>query len=169
MNLTKDKPIFILAIAVIGVIVIALIAILLGSFGKKPKNNSVQTNTSSPLPSIASNIIYPPKENPQNLSTDIKKIRQQIIASPISKDGGDLLLYSSDFVKIKYITSPDTFEVTILKDPAGQAKQEAQNWFMQSGLKLQDLCNLPVRFGLGSRELRQSNPDFTSLPDGCTQ
>jgi hypothetical protein len=65
------------------------------------------------------------------------------------------------------VSTPDFFLATILKEPIEKNKKNAQDWFLKFGLSQSDLCNLPVRFGLGSFEFKKTNPSFTPFPDGC--
>lgn len=165
MNLTQVKSKFYLVIIafVIIVVVVGLISII--SF----KNNSGSQNPSpQTAPSIAPNVIVPPKKKPTDLPSDIQEIRKKIIASQIGKTGGDILLYKTASFVIEYIPTPDIFFVTISKDPALDAKQQAQKWFLDFGLQQNNLCDLPVRFILGNLQIRKTNPNFTSLPDGCS-
>src|SRR3990167_3465916 len=165
MNLTelrKKSPFLITGIIIVSVL---LLIIIILSFKKR----AVQPSSSpSPSPSIATNFIIPSKIKPEQLPDDIKEIRKKVIASQIADNHGDILLRKTDTFIIEYIPSPDLFIVTIKKDPAEEAKKQAQEWFLNFGLKQQDLCNLPVSFILWTFDLRRTNPDFTSLPDGCT-
>lgn len=122
----------------------------------------------SPQPLIAPNVIIPPQKKPEDLSSSVQEIRKKIIASQIANVGGDILLYKTAAFKIEYVPTPNIFFVTVNKDPATEAKASAQKWFLDFGLKQEDLCDLPVRFVLGNFEIRKTNPTFTSLPDGCT-
>lgn len=147
----------------IGAIVIVLVVVLVYSFFPGKKSEQPQ-----PSPSIAPNVIIPPQVDPETLPADVKKIREEIIAKQIANNHGDILLHQADSFKIEYIPSPDVFFVTISKDPAIAAKKQAQDWFLDFGLKQSDLCDLPVRFVLRNFEVRKTNANFTSLPDGCS-
>lgn len=175
MDLTgvKSKLPIILPV-VIGVTLLLLVALGLALLGGKkvtvPTPSPTITpeiKTSQTLGPIPTFRVVPPKVDPETLPSDIKEIRKKIIASPLTSDRGVLILFKSENYVIRYITAPDDFYVTIFKDPAPVYKKEAQNWFLAFGLKQSDLCDLPVRFILGTREVRSSNPGFSSLPDGC--
>jgi len=176
MNLTQYKSKFQLLFA--GAVVIILILVIASAFsllGGKKTEEEIPLKTSAPqssprqtAPTLAPNIIVPPQKSPESLPDDVKTTREKIIASQIANEQGDLLLYQSETYSIEYIPSPNVFFVKILKDPAQTAKKNAQSWFLNFGLAQSDLCDLPVRFILSTRELRETNPNFTSLPDGCT-
>jgi len=163
MNLTENKrQLQILTIGAALVVFIILVVVVISLVGRK------KPVTSPPKPSIAPNVVIPPQTKPEDLQPDVIEIRKKIIASQIGNRSGDILLYQADSYIIEYIPAPDVFFVTINKDPAPEAKQQAQEWFLDFGLQQSDLCDLPVRFILDNFEIRKTNPTFTSLPDGCT-
>ena len=163
MNLTENKRLFqLLTIAIVLIIFVILAMVIFSLFGRR------KPVTSPPKASIAPNIVIPPQTKPEDLQPDVIEIRKKIIASQIDNRGGDILLFQADSFVIEYIPAPDVFFVTIDKDPASEAKQQAQKWFLDFGLQQNDLCDLPVRFILDNFEIRKTNPTFTSLPDGCT-
>ena len=170
MNLTELRKKSPFLIAVVAFVVIILLVVIIYAFFNRPQkipqpSPSPQTSSKE---NVAPNIIIPPKIGPEQLSPETKETREKVIASQIADNHGDILLRKTDTFIIEYIPSPDLFIVTIKKDPAGEAKEQAQEWFLNFGLKQQDLCNLPVSFILWTFDLRRTNPDFTSLPDGCT-
>lgn len=163
ISLTENKRLFRLLLSssvVAGIIVLVVVAFSVFNLTRKKGPSQAQ-------PPIAPNIIVPPKVNPETLPAGIKAIRQKIISSQIGENHGDILLYQTDTYQIEYIPTPNVFFVTINADPAPQAKNETQQWFLSFGLEQEDLCNLPVRFILGNLDVRKTNPEFTSLPDGC--
>lgn len=167
MNLTQIKTKFYLfIIAIVIIIGIVIVASILSLKSKKEIPEPPLQTTASPT--IAPNIIIPPAKDTQTLSPTTQDIRKQIINGYLVDENGDLLLYKTDALRIEYIPSPDVFFVKIYKDPATTYKKQAQNWFLAFGLNQTDLCNLPVRFILSNSTVRKTNPQFHSLPDGCT-
>ena len=170
MNLTELRKKSPILFGVVALIVVILFIVIISAFFNRPKpipSTGPSPETAS-KEDIAPNIIIPPKIGPEQLSPETKEIREKVVASKIADNHGDILLHKTGSFIIEYIPSPDLFIVTIKKDPAGEAKEQAQEWFLNFGLKQQDLCNLPVSFILWTFDLRRTNPDFTSLPDGCT-
>lgn len=124
-------------------------------------------NTGKKAAPIAPNKIVPPQVTPESLPKEVKDLKSKLIGKTIKNNNGDLLLYQSQNFYIEYITSPQVFFVTILRE-VDKSKIQAQEWFKEQGAKPEDLCNLPVRFVLGSIEARKENLNFSSLPDGCS-
>lgn len=115
----------------------------------------------------AKNQIAIPTKSPEELPPNVQAIRKQLYANPLENHNGDLLLAKSAAWVIEYIPTPELFLVTIVQDPADTAKNQAVRWFLNAGLLQEDLCDLPVRFLLGNEQLRRTNINFTSLPNGC--
>jgi len=172
MNLTQLReklPVF--AIPTVILVLLLTVAIVLALKTRGPGVVPAPTPPVSrfgPTATVAPNKITPPKIKPQQLPANVQQIREKIIASQIANRGGVVVLFQSDSFIIRYIPTPDMFFVTIFKEPVATLKKQAQDWFLNFGLKQSDLCDLPVRFVLSSRELRARNPGFTSLPDGCS-
>ena len=110
--------------------------------------------------------VIPSKQDIANLPSDTKKIRQKILEGKEIIKGKDLTLYKDDNYEIEYVPTPDIFFVKILRDPVQIYKNQAQDWFINFGLKQTDLCTFPVRFFLDFK-LKKTNPNFSALPDGC--
>lgn len=134
--------------------------------GTKQDGTTTQSDESLGV-TRAKNQIAIPEKSPEELPANVQEIRKKLYAKPIADHNGDLLLAQTDAWIIEYIPTPQLFLVTIRKDPADTAKKDAERWFLDAGLKQEDLCDLPVRFLLGSEELRRTNINFTSLPNGC--
>lgn len=115
---------------------------------------------------LAPNKIVPPQIAPESLPKEIKDLKTKLITKPIKNNLGDLLIYQSQNFYIEYITSPQVFFVSIIKD-VDKSKILAQDWFKGQGAKQEELCTLPVRFVLSTKEARKENLKFSSLPDGC--
>lgn len=155
MNLyNNQKKLQILVLAFVFFVIAMTIGILF----------SLNTGKKEPL---APNKIAPPQVAPESLPKEVKDLKSKLVGKTIKNNNGDLLLYQSQNFYIEYITSPQVFFVTILRD-VDKSKIQAQNWFKGQGAKPEDLCNLPVRFVLGSIEARKENLKFSSLPEGCT-
>lgn len=156
MTLTQNKKIFQVIIGVVAlIIVVILISIIFAlSSSKKADQKTI------------SYAIVPPQKDVV-LSTNIQELKKNLIASPIKNDNDDLLLYKDTNFYIEYITSPDVFFVKITSNTKS-SKQDAQKWFTSKGFKQEDLCLISVRFMLTTTDLRKENPNFSSLPDGCS-
>lgn len=157
MTLKESKkflPLIILALII--VLIMTIVSIFSGKKTPQP----------SPIPK-APNFIAPYSTSSADLPPKIQEIRKKIIESQILNNYGDILLHQTETYKIEYITSPNVFFVTINKDPAEEAKKDAEAWFLKFGLTQEELCNLPVRFVLGNIEVRQTNLNFSSLPNSC--
>ncbi|MCR4324715.1 MAG: hypothetical protein NUV69_03430 [Candidatus Curtissbacteria bacterium] len=148
----------------IAVIFVLIGLILLSVFSARDKKSP--TPLESPNPSALSpEVIIPPKEKTVQENKDIKPIRDKIIASELSNQNGDIVLFESQDFRIVYVPTPDIFFVMVNQNPI-ESRVLAQKWFLDFELKQQDLCTLPVRFILNF-ELKQQNPNFNILPDGC--
>lgn len=167
VNLTQVKkrlPVIIPALTIfILLIIVAFVYVFFSPRQREQKKPPSPTAQPTPTPQK----FLPPKIEPEKLPQDVQAIRKKIIVSHIENRRGDLVLYQPGPYEITYIPTPKIFFVNIFKDPAEIYKKQAQAWFLQFGLKQIDLCDLPVRFVLGSKELQKSNPNFKYLPDGC--
>ncbi len=162
LSLNQSQNKLKLALILAGSFVLILLALIIFLSIKKTKPKQAL-----PQPSISAKTLIPPKAEIEKQPQSIKEIKQKIITSPLENNAGDLILHKSDFFRISYVPILDMFFVDILKDPAQDAKKQAQNWFINFGLKQKDLCTLPVRFGLYNPELKKTNANFSPLPDGC--
>jgi len=163
MKLSEIQPKFkfialFTSIGILGLVVILIIAF--SSF-KKPVQPQAK-------PSIAPNNIVPPTKKTEELPKNVQTIKQQIVESATENKGGDLTLQKNEAFIIRYIPAPNVFMVTLLQRPAETYKSQAEDWFKKYGLKQEELCNLPVRFSLGTNKLRKENPNFSSLPKDCS-
>ena len=170
-NLTETKlRLRILTAPAVFLLVVFLIILIFLSFKSKnpeqvgQRQKALSTPTQKPKPEY----IIPPEEARQKLPNNVQDIKKRIIEGQIANDNGTIVLFTSGDYKIVYVPTPDFFLVTILKEPVDKNKKEAQSWFLKFGLAQPDLCNLPVRFGLGSVDFKKTNPDFSPFPDGCT-
>lgn len=170
MELTrfKEKSAFI----IFGAFAVILLTITFLGFALfSPRGTTEKTPRPTILPTpkatVSPNVIWPPRIKPEDLPADIKSIKEKIIAVQISNRGGDIILHQPGSYEIIYVPTLKAFFVPIYKDPAETHRKEAQDWFLKFGLKQADLCNLPVRFTLFDRQLKDTNPNFKYLPDGC--
>lgn len=163
MNLTQIQPKAKIIFVIIVVLLIVVIITMLISSSKKEKTQP----QAQPTPSIAPNIIAPPTKKTEELQENIQRIKKRIIESKIKEVDGDLILVEDTNYRISYISLANVFFVDILKDPAEIHRKAAQDWFLQFGLKQEDLCDLPVRFVLSTLEIRKTNPNFNNQPDNC--
>lgn len=157
MTLTQNRKLFQIIIGVSALIILVLFFSIFTVLKQNEEESSQQ---------IAPNKIVPPQKNVE-LREDTLTLKNKLILSPIERKGGDLLIYKSEDYYIEYITTPDVFFVKIDRN-ALQSKLAAQNWFIDQGFKQEDLCTISVRFVLTNLEVRKEDPNFTSLPDGCT-
>lgn len=167
MDLTQIKHrLPIIAPVVVIIVLIILIAFVYAFFNPREKPPT-PTSQPTPTPTAAPYKLLPEKVEPEKLPVDVQTTREKIIASQIENRRGDLILYKPGPYEITYIPTPKIFFVTLFQNPVEVYKKQAQNWFLNFGLKQTDLCDLPVRFVFGSRELKNANPNFVQLPDGC--
>lgn len=129
----------------------------------------LKDNKASGEPSLkrASNELLLDGVSRERLSEESKMVRQQLIRSPIRDRNGDRILTENDSWSIIYVPTGDDFLSFIFQDPADTAKKEVERWFEERGIPRSDLCDLPLRFLLTTEELRRTNFNFTSLPNGC--
>lgn len=157
MTLNANKKVFqiiVITSALFIVVLVITIIITIVTGNKKGPSN------------IAPNKIVPPQANPV-VPQAVGDIKAQIIKSALQNRNGDYLLYKTDNFTIQYISAPNVFFVEIAKD-AQKSKEQGQKWFLDKGLKPEDLCSLSVRFVLTTKEVRQEVKDFSSLPEGCS-
>jgi len=170
LNLTETKlKLKIITAPAVFLLVIALIILIFLSFkSKNPEQvGQNQQALSTPDQKPKPGFVIPPEEARSELPDKVQNIKRQMIEGEIANDNGTIVLFISDDYKIVYVPTPDFFLATILKEPVDKNKKEAESWFLKFGLTQSDLCNLPVRFGLGSLDFKKANPDFSPLPDGC--
>lgn len=162
LTLSQNQNKLKLALILAGSFILILLVLIIFSSIKKTKPKQAL-----PQPSISAQTLIPPKAEIEKQPQSIKDIKQKIIASPIENNGGDLILYKTDSFRISYVPILEIFFVDILRDPAQTAKKQAQDWFLNFGLKQEELCDFPVRFSLFNINLKKTNPNFSLLPDGC--
>jgi len=160
---SRFKIIFVAGILLVGLIFVILVVSLTNR--QEPSLKEKGQTQASPL--INPQVVIPPKTEREKLPKDVQQIREKIIAAQIVNEKGDIVLYTSSSYRIIYVPTPDIFFVMISKEPVQNFQQEAQKWFLNFGLEQSDLCDLPVRFVLTERQLKQANPNFNILPDGC--
>ncbi len=79
------------------------------------------------------------------------------------------LIYQTSNYSIKYVRSMDDVEIEILTENVELAKTEAENYLLSQGFSQNGLCNLPVRFYVGTA-VRKKLPEwflFNPLAKGC--
>jgi len=102
------------------------------------------------------------------LDQNIKKIKEQIIASPIRQNGGDKYLVQTREFTIVYVTTPDQFYVQINNEPAQENKKLAEKWFIDKGLTQKELCGLGVHFQLATPgATKEQIANFNTAAEGC--
>jgi len=163
MNLTESRPKIIIAIVVGIVLILGLGILALTSL----RRQSQTVQTFSPQQQKASDKIIPPTTGRSPLPKTAADIKTEIINSSTVSQGTDKILYDSQNFRIIYSPSLDLFITQIFKDPAGAYSQAAQKWFLDKGLSQQELCTLPLRLALFNPELKQTNPNFSLLPQDC--
>lgn len=164
MNLTDNQNKFKLILLGSGIIVVILVVFSLFSIFTKsspPKTTPTTTTTQS----IDPDKFIPPVESRPQTPKNVESIKTQLIESAAQK--GDLVIYQEDSFRIIYIPTPDLFLAQISKEPVEQARKNAQDFFLEKGLSLTEICNLPLRFALFDPALKTSNPSFNYFPDGC--
>jgi hypothetical protein len=82
----------------------------------------------------------------KTLSADGRRIKRELLRSPIKKIGGDYYLYEKDNLTIKYIEFPDFFHAVIIGEPIEKYQKETEQWFQSKGFNTKDLCALGVNY-----------------------
>ncbi len=163
LNELQPKIKLLLLISLPILVIIVVLAITALRPGKKPVGEQPTAK-----PSLTPEKVIPPKSVTQQQPQRVKDIKQEIIAKPIRNQGGDLILNESSALTISYVPKLEIFFVSIKTEPVDNLREEAHQWFLNFGLKNEDLCGLPVRLTLYYPTLKNAHPDFGILPDGCT-
>jgi len=152
---------------------LAIIVVIIISVVMTQKSDQ-QQNRPQPytkLPNAVGNLdgqqVITPKSQRQKPTEQAEKIKQEIIKGKIGENKGVLIIFQSDTYNIEYVPTPDFFLVTLTTDQLDQSKESAQSWFKNFGLTDNDLCNLPVRFAIGS-ESTNLKQQFDPFPAGCS-
>lgn len=164
LNLKQIQP-KIKLILLIGIPVLIMVVVLATLALSPGKQKTKEQPTVQP--SLTPEKIIPPKSVTQQQPQRVKDIKQAIIAKPIRNQAGDLILKDSSNLTISFVPKLDIFFVTIKAEPVEELREEAHQWFLNFGLKNEDLCGLPVRFLLYTPTLKNAHPDFGILPNGC--
>lgn len=169
----------IIATTTVLLLVVVISLLYINQNSKKPKEGS------KPLPKIKSTeeVKKETKEfleqNPdvaeqvgkgEPLTPDVQKIKEELIQPQniLENNNGDLLLVKTNDYLIQYITSPDIFIVTLLKEPVEENRKIAEKWFLDKGFSQENLCNLGLHFILHSSLTQEYKAKgFSSRPSGC--
>lgn len=163
LNELQPKIKLILLIGIPVLITVIVLAILALNPGKQKAKEQPTAQ-----PSLTPEKVIPPKSVTQQQPQRVKDIKQEIISKPIRNQGGDLILKESSALTISYVPKLEIFFVAIKAEPVDNLREEAHQWFLNFGLKNEDLCQLPVRFLLYNPTLKKAHSDFKILPNGCS-
>jgi len=162
ISLQQLKPI-VIAIIVIFVAIAFGLFILIWIQPGKSKNNHINNQSTQKYTEV-----IPPLEGRPSPTKNAQDIKKEIIASKISDQTGTLIIYKTSSYIVTYVPTPDIFFVNILQKPFDANKNQAEKWFLNFGLKQEDLCTLPVRFSVGFQASIKEKSSYNPFPAGCT-
>lgn len=107
--------------------------------------------------------------NRRTLSQQDTTAKEKMVSVfPSGKPSG--ILYSSNNIRIEYVSAADQVQVEIVTTDVFQAKKDAVVWLKLQGISQQAICDLPVMFYLNysvANQLRNQNIIFNPLAEGC--
>ena len=162
VSLQQIKPKVITIIAIFVAIAFGLLLLIWIQSGKQ-KNGHINNQ-----PTQKYTEVIPPLEGRPSPTKNAQDIKKVIIASKISEQNGTLIVYKTSSYIVTYVPTPDIFFVNILKIPFDTNKNQAEKWFLNFGLKQEELCTLPVRFSVGFQAPMKEKLSYNPFPNGCT-
>lgn len=106
-------------------------------------------------------------KNRPKISDKDQILRNKVISQLGNKSG---VIISTDSYIIKYVKTPNIFQVEILTNDYLTVKQQAAKWFEDQGFSDDGICKLPIQFFLSAEvkdNLQDSVENFNYLPEGC--
>ena len=162
-------------VGIAALLALSVFTLALFSFFRPLEGQDVQivntpTPTSTAIPSVKYNVDATDRmleivNNRTAFSSADTAIRNSLVQRAESQQ----YLYSSENVRVEYLSSPDQFIGEILTNQIDVAKNEAVAFFSEEGLSADAICHLPLVFylNLEARRSLPENTEFNPLPDNC--
>lgn len=175
------SPSFILLGAAFLLVVIVLVAAVSSFTSSTPPSSSSQTPLPTPTPYIQPITPLPKQVVYDKTATDKMmdtiKNRQPLTASDsaarallVAQAQKSSYLYTSNNVRLEYVSAPDEFMAEILTSNISGAKNEVVTFLQTKGLSHDAICHLPLVFYFSSsarHTLPSNSPAFSPIAEGC--
>lgn len=171
LKLKEKQDYLIIAVAIVITVIFVFLAIFITL-------REISSPQKTPIPQAF------PRTNPRlnyapgTLGKAFVKLTSRTPLSPQDQEAKDKLLNNLDSsgvinktssYSMKYVKSMDDIEIEILTENVELIKTEAENYLLSQGFSQNGLCNLPVRFYIGTA-VRKKLPEwflFNPLTKGC--